>query len=107
MDLHSWLQGGFWSQDEIAHPSALQRDEQANNASSIVWTDHSDGLSDYFEKEDQNPLPDHVISWEATWEASYGHIFSTKPQLPPVRYVFTPSLAAYQLLTFIQAIWSN
>lgn len=63
MDLHSWLQGGSWSQDEPACPSTLQRDEQVDGASSIVWTDHTDEHYGYFEREDQHPLPVEVTPW--------------------------------------------
>lgn len=83
MDLHSWLQGGSWSQDETACPSTLQRDEQVDSASSIVWTDHSDENYGYFEREDQHPIPVEVTSWEP----GSGFISLTEPELPPVRYL--------------------
>jgi hypothetical protein len=90
MDLHSWLNGGSWSQVETAPSSTLQRDQQVSSASSIVWTDHSDEHSEYFEEEDQDPLPDEAPFWDPIFDLSLD-----ESELP---YYITPSLVVHQLL---------
>ncbi|KAF5987547.1 hypothetical protein FBULB1_1936 [Fusarium bulbicola] len=72
--------GGSWSQDETVCPVTLQRDEEVDDASSLVWTDYSDEYCDNFDREDQRPFTAEVNHW---WP-DLDRLLANKPELPPV-----------------------